>query len=393
MSGSDPAVAGATIRDVIGWSEGTVRAVLREWPGVVEIEVALHPPSAQPGESPDTPIRPAIAYTALVGTPVVGDRVLLNDNAAAAGLGTAAGAVVVALPDRLPAPEPPPGHLVKARYTPLQTMVLGVDAQESEHHRVLADADDLAGLPVVAADLHSSLPAIIAGVRERLPEARVVYVMTDGGALPAAFSRTLAGLRATGWLDTTISTGQSYGGDLEAVTVHTGLLAAHLVRRADVVIVSQGPGNLGTGTRWGFSGVSAGEALNAAAVLGGTPIAALRVSQADERARHHGLSHHSVTAYGRVLARPADLVVPDLRGIGVVPGAVAELVLSQADELLAAAPHLRGYRIETASLWEALVASPVPLRTMGRGLNEDPAAFLTAAAAGRHAADHCVQRS
>ena len=61
-----------------------------------------------------------------------------------------------------------------------------------------------------------------------------------------------------------ITTGQSFGGDLEAVTVHTGLLAARHVVGADLVVVAQGPGNLGTGTRWGFSGVAAGEAVNAA---------------------------------------------------------------------------------------------------------------------------------
>ena len=51
-------------------------------------------------------------------------------------------------------------------------------------------------------------------------------MMTDGGALPAWFSRTVAGLRAAGWLTATITTGQSFGGDYEAVTVHSGLLTA-----------------------------------------------------------------------------------------------------------------------------------------------------------------------
>ncbi|HEU5455243.1 MAG TPA: DUF3866 family protein, partial [Nocardioides sp.] len=37
-------------------------------------------------------------------------------------------------------------------------------------------------------------------------------------------------------------------------------------------------------------------------------------------------------------------------------------------------------------LLEALAASPVPLTTMGRGLDDDPAPFLAAAAAGAHAA-------
>ena len=34
-----------------------------------------------------------------------------------------------------------------------------------------------------------------------------------------------------------------------------------------MTVVAQGPGNLGSGTRWGFSGVACGEAVNAVAAL------------------------------------------------------------------------------------------------------------------------------
>src|SRR5262249_52166988 len=157
-----------------------------------------------------------------------------------------------------------PGHLVKARYTPMQTTVLGADEQDSQHHAVLREADDVAGMPVVVADLHSALPAVIAGLHADRPDARVAYPMTHGGALPLAFSTAVAGLTSAGKLAGSVTVGQAYGGDVEAVSLHTGLLAARLVLDADVAVVAQGPGNLGTGTRWGFSGVSAGEAVNAA---------------------------------------------------------------------------------------------------------------------------------
>jgi hypothetical protein len=101
-----------------------------------------------------------------------------------------------------------------------------------------------------------------------------------------------AGLREAGWLAGTVSVGQAFGGDLEAVTVHSGLLAARHVLGADVAVVAQGPGNLGTATTWGFSGVAAGEAVNAVAALGGRAVASLRVSGADTRQRHRGISHH-----------------------------------------------------------------------------------------------------
>src|SRR6185369_1894245 len=93
----------------------------------------------------------------------------------------------------------------------------------------------------------------------------------------------------------TVTAGQTFGGDLEAPNVHSGLLAARHALGADIAVVTQGPGNLGTGTAWGFSGVAVGEAVNAAAILGGRPVGSLRISAADPRSRHHGVSHHSLT--------------------------------------------------------------------------------------------------
>ena len=406
---------------MITWREGEVRELLPGWAGVQVLGVDVAGGRLR-----------ALGYPDLVGTARVGDRVLLNVTALERGLGTGGYALVVALPDRPDSwpvragAEDEPGHLVKGRYSPLQPMVLGVDDPEGEHHAQLAQADDLGGMPVLATDLHSALPAVLAGVRAQRPGARVAYVMTDGAALPLAWSRTVAGLRDAGWLASTITAGQAFGGDLEAVTVHTALLAAWHVVGADLAVVVQGPGNLGTDTRWGFSGVAAGEALNAAAVLGGRPVAGLRVSQADARERHRGLSHHSATAFGRVLAHPADLPVPvlgsDAPGQGAdlplprtggapdassprtgdapdapsghtgrVGDSVAlreclALVHRQARDLVATAPHLALVEVATEGLAEALAEVPVPLSTMGRGLQDDPAAFLTAAAAGRHAA-------
>jgi Protein of unknown function (DUF3866) len=346
----------------------------RAWPGALELQVDVTPRDGDP--VPGLTV-PALAYPDLVGHPEVGDQVLLNTTALDLGLGTGGFALVVAVPDRLPPDPTGPGHLVKARYTPLQTTVLGVGEQGAPHHELLRDADDLAGTPVVVADLHSALPAVLAGLLHDRPGSRAAYVCTDGGALPAAFSRTTAGLREAGWLVGSVTVGQAFGGDLEAVTVHDGLLAARLVLDADVVVVTQGPGNLGTGTRWGFSGVSAGEAVNAAAVLRGRPVASLRVSAADARDRHRGVSHHSLTAYGRVALARADVPVPGL------PGELGKQVAEQAEPL--------GERhdlvpVPVDGLLDALRAAPVTLSTMGRGLDDDPAAFLAGAVAGRHAA-------
>ncbi len=355
-----------------------VSALRREWAGAAELDVTVEGATVR-----------ALAYPALTGLPRPGDEVLLNTTALAQGLGTGGYALVVAVPGRLPADPAGPGHLVKSRYTPLQASVAGADEQGSAHHGTLRDADSLDGLPVVVADLHSALPAVLAGFfglrnaaaggvpQASPPGARAVYVMTDGGALPAWFSRTAAALRACGWLAGVVTAGQAFGGDLEAVSLHSALLTAKHVLRADIAVVSQGPGNLGTGTRWGFSGVAAGEAVNAAAVLGGRPVAALRVSDADPRERHQGVSHHSLTAYGRVALARADVAVP------VLPGEFGIRVRAQA----AALGHRhRLVPVSVAGLEQELRDSPVTLSTMGRGLDADLAYFLACAAAGRHAA-------
>ena len=357
-----------------------MRAIRREWQGAAELEVAV---------AEGASVR-ALAYTRLTGRPEPGDEVLLNTGALDLGLGTGGYALVVAVPGRLPPDSRDAGHLVKARYTPLQATVLGADEQGSPYHDILREADDLGGMPVVIADLHSALPAVLAcffaqqdapaaAARQAGPgeRARVVYVMLDGGALPAWFSRTAAALRDLGWRAATITVGQAFGGDLETVTLHSGLLAARHALDASMVVVAQGPGNLGTGTRWGFSGIACGEAVNAAAALGGRPVASLRISDADPRERHRGVSHHSLTAYGRVALARADVVVPDLAGgFGARVRAEARSLGDRHNLVTVSVEGLR----------DVLAACPVPLSTMGRGLDEDMAYFLAAGAAGRHAA-------
>src|SRR5918994_4004546 len=350
----------------IRWRRGRVTETGRRGRDTLQLTVEV------PG---DGALR-ALAYPSLVGLPQVGDDVLLNTTALAQGLGTGGIALVVAVPDRLPPDPEGPGHLVKARYTPLQVTVQGVDEQDTEHHKLMVDADDIDGMPVVVADLHSALPAVLIGMLATDPDLKVAYVMTDGGALPAAFSRTLDALAPS--LAGVITVGQAFGGDLEAVTVHTGLLAARHVLGADLAIVTQGPGNLGTGTPWGFSGVAAGEACNAVAVLGGQPIGALRISDADPRPRHTGVSHHSLTAFGRVALAGVTLVVP-----AGLPAALADQV---AEDLAGQPDRHPVVWVDTDGLDAALGLSPVPLRTMGRGYPEERAYFLAAAAAGRFAA-------
>jgi hypothetical protein len=365
---------------VIIWADGTVAELRGRWKGAVELTVMRR-------DASETTEIPALVYTDLMAIPTVGDRVLLNVAALDRGLGTGGYALVIAVMDaegRVTQPPQPAGHLIKARYLPLQAMVAGADEQGSAHHQLLAEADSIGGMPVIVADLHSALAPILLAIADDRPGTRVVYVMSDQGALPLAFSRSVAELRASGLLAATVTVGQAFGGDLEAVTLHSGLLAARLALDAELVVVTQGPGNLGTGTRWGFSGVSAGEAINAAAILGGRPVGTLRISNADSRERHRGVSHHSLTAYGRVALCPADIAVPDLADDG--SPAMADLAEAVAASLQQLSSRHRLITVDLSGLRTVLAASPIQLSSMGRGLDDDPAYFLAAAAAGRHAA-------
>jgi hypothetical protein len=294
---------------VVRIRSGRVTAILARRPGVTEALVAIDgdpgpvPPGAGGGSATGgagADGAPAIGYDAVTGPLEVGDRVVLNTTAVALGLGTGGWHLVMARVDRDRDPGPGPGHVMKARYTPSQVRVLAVEEEASPHRAAMAACADLGGLPVVCAELHSMVPVVAAAARAVAHGLVVAYVMSDGAALPLAFSRLAVDLGASGLVAGTVTTGQAFGGDLEAITLYSGLLAARAVLGADLVVVAQGPGGTGSGSRYGFSGTQAAEAVNATAALGGRPVACLRMSVADGRPRHRGVSHHSLTGLGRL---------------------------------------------------------------------------------------------
>lgn len=320
----------------------------------------------------------AVCYTTLTGECVAGERVLLNTTAVHLRLGTGGSHFVVARGGGgdVAVDDPSGGHIMKLRYSPLQRDVVVVESPESPHHEVMRRAEDLGGMPVVCCGLHSQVPLVAAGIKESAPGARVAYIMTDQASMMMALSNLVRASIAAGLLDQTVTAGQAIGGGLEAVTVHSALLAARHVAGADVAIVAIGPGVVGTGTPFGHGGIAQGEAINAAGVLGGRPLAALRVSFADERERHRGVSHHSLTALGRIALVPATVAVPGL------PTPQAREVDTALD---AAGVWERHSRIDMPE--DALPdLRGVEVRSMRRGPADDPAFFLAAAAAGRAAA-------
>jgi hypothetical protein len=324
----------------------------------------------------------AVAYASIVGPVGIGDEVLLNTTAVRKSLGTGGYHFVIAnLSSQEPSTEDEAGHIVKVRYTPVQQTVLAVEEEDSPERLAIEKFESLNGTPVVIGQLHSQLgPAAAAIKRLTFNRARVCYVMTDSAALAMAFSRNVYDLRNMGLLDSTITVGQAFGGEIETVNVYTGLIAAIQVAKADAVVVCPGPGNVGTGTTFGFSSIEQGEIVNAVNTLGGSAIAVARISFADPRPRHQGLSHHTITALGRVALSKCTIALPmiDQMRLMAVQEQIAHSALTYKHKtrIMDGKPGI----IE-------LQEKGFSMRSMGRSYAEDEEFFLSASAAGAVAAD------
>jgi Protein of unknown function (DUF3866) len=277
---------------------------------------------------------PCVAYPALTGPVVLGDEVVVNTQARELGLGSGGFDVLyLNLTRGLGLAAEHGAHVVKLPYTPAQ-LALPHWEEEAEV------PESLDGMPVVCCSVHSQLAPVCAA----LAGLKVAYVQLQGGALPLALSDAVRALRERGLLATTASVGACFGGDLECVNPWSALAWAKAAGH-DVVVCSVGPGIVGTGSRLGHGGLAAATAANAAIGLGGRAVVAARVSEADERERHQGVSHHTQAVL--------DLCLGDV------------VVAKEADG--------KGWREACEGL---------PLAHMGRGPDQDQAFFAAAYAAG-----------
>jgi Protein of unknown function (DUF3866) len=310
----------------IGLRWGTVSAVRERLDGLVRLDVDD---------------RPCIAYPRLTGEVEEGDVVLVNTQASELDLGSGGFDVLYAnLTRGLRLPPEESAHVMTLPYAPGQLATRFAEEDEADETSAPERVD---GLPVVCLGLHSQLAPVCAALAGQ----RVAYVQLAGGALPLSVSDMLRALKARRLVDAAI-----------AVSVPAALTQAAR-RGAEVVVCGIGPGIVGTGSRWGHGGLAVAEAANVAAALGAQPIVAARVSFADPRPRHRGLSHHTRSALALCLgevrvAWPSGLEPPE------------DVQVVEVD----------------ANGWEAACA-PLPLSHMGRGPGEDPWFFAAAFAAGR----------
>lgn len=284
----------------------------------------------------------AYVLTGLTGTVAIGDEVVLNTTAVELGLGTGGWHFVHW---NLSTPEldlPGGGHIMKLRYTSLQS-----DTGSTEERDDYVEPTGLEGLPVAACGLHSQVGVVAAVFAALAPGRRLVYVMTDGAALPIALSDLVHDLRERGLLHATVTAGHAFGGDHEAVSLPSALLVARWAG-ADAIVCGMGPGVVGTGTRLGTTAVEVANIVDATVALGGRSVLVARASDADGRERHQGVSHHTRTALDLATQEP--------------------LVADPAE-----------WSLDTDKILEG---AGLRITSMGRGPSEDPAFFAWAGAGG-----------
>jgi hypothetical protein len=377
---------------LISWSIGHVRKLIYECEEIQEIEVETE--RGVKGR--------AISYPAFGWKVEEGDTVLLNTTAEELALGSGGVHFVhtvlnrpVTDSSRINAtPDKNKGHIMKLRYTPMQMAALSVEEPSSPYHALFQGKGDLKGTPVLIGELHSMLPALVSWIRwewekegdshcefsdgQSFP--RIAYVMTDGAALPIAWSKHVRELKRLGWIKDTVTVGHAFGGDLEAVNLYTGLIAAKEVLQVDIIVVMMGPGIVGTGTSYGFSGLEVADIIHATTLLGGLPIAIPRVSFGDPRERHQGISHHSLLTLGKLSLTPAVIplpVHPEISGI-------RQVIDKQMNEAKWREKHwVLQIPVDLEEITEALSVYPQTISTMGRDFTKDPVFFQTLGAAAK----------
>lgn len=349
--------------------------------------------------------RRAIADVALVGASQARDEVIVNTEALDLGLGSGGYDIVHVNLTRGLAGEPSPAypgsthphfaypdsthphpaypHVMKLNYSSIQHAVSPVESERRP--------DLPLRRPVAVLALHGQLAPVAWAYAQALPDAKLGYVQTEGGALPGGHSRTVRALRAQGLLAGHITAGAAYGGEREAITTAGALHHGLETLGWDAVVCGPGPGIVGSSSPLGHGGLAALDSAHAALALGCETLLVARMSSGDPRSRHRGISHHTLTVLDLLLA-PVTVTLPagmrspvgaDLRaGLGsVFGGALPNRPGLELDVERPARITRHDWRRAAVDL-PAYAASGLPSRTMGRGLTEDPLFFGAALAGG-----------
>ncbi|HST55390.1 MAG TPA: DUF3866 family protein [Solirubrobacteraceae bacterium] len=340
---------------------------------------------------PEGPQRRAIADLGLLGLSQTGDEVVVNVQANDLGLGSGGFDIVhVNLTRGLEADPESSANVMKLNYTSLQHTVEPVEG----------------GLlqlplqqPVAVLALHGQLAPVAWAFAQANPGWRLGYVQTEGGALAGGHSRVVRSLLQRGLLAGHVTAGAAFGGQAEAITTAGAL--HHGLRELgwDAVVCGPGPGIVGSSSVLGHGGIVALDSAHIAMALGCPALLVARMSSSDSRARHRGISHHTMTVLDLLLepvtvALPAGMRSPvgaDLRaGLGAVFGGSAPAVPPALEAERPARITRHDWRRAAVDL-PAYATSGLPADTMGRKLTEDPLFFGAALAGGAALAELAVR--
>lgn len=319
----------------------------------------------------------AINYNGLTGKAKIDDIIIVNTTAVELSLGTGGIHFVLFNYSNESKKFHNRGHIMKLRYTPMQLKCLAAEEEESPYHRVFNDFKSLDGHIFIIGSLHSMLAPIVAMLKYLDENIKINYIMTDGGALPIFFSNTVKTLKEKKLIEKTITIGHAFGGDLECTNIYNGLIAAKEILDGNVTIITMGPGIVGTGTKYGFSGIEQGQIIDAINTLGGEAIIVPRISFQDKRSRHRGISHHTRTVLSEIAKTSGKVVIPilDKHKMNFIDEQITSEDLYKK--------HIFVYK-KGDKIIDALDRYDLSVTTMGRGYEEDIDYFLTLGAVGAY---------
>jgi hypothetical protein len=315
--------------------------------------------------------RRAWADTALLGEMRKGDEVVVNVVTVELGLGSGGFDVVhVNLTRGLEGGGGGLEHVIKLNYTSLQHPVEPVEGDAAVLLPGMRDKglpqEERRSSPVAVLPLHGHLAPAAWAAAQAVPGLRVGYLQTGGGALPGSMSRDVAELRERGLLCGHITAAPAYGGEHEAIST-VGALDAAASLGWQAILIGPGPGIIGSDSAYGHGGMAALDNAHASLSLRLKTLISPRLSSADPRDRHRGLSHHTRTVLGLLLAS-VDVALP--QGYPAIAPELNEAV-GDRHNLLEASPDLAAY-----------TASGLPTTTMGRTISDDPLFFAAPLSAG-----------
>ena len=326
----------------------------------------------------------AINYNKLTGKVNIGDTVIVNTTAVELSLGTGGLHFVIFNYSNESKNTEGQGHIMKLRYTPQQIRCLAAEEENSPYHEAFLNFKSLDGHLFILGSLHSMLAPIVAIMKYLDEDIKINYIMTDGGSLPIDFSNTVRDLKSKKLIENTITIGHAFGGDLECTNIYTGLIAAKEILKGDISIITMGPGIVGTGTKYGFSGIEQGYILDAINTLGGTALFVPRISFKDSRERHKGISHHTKTVLSEVAKTSGTVIFP------ILDEDKFNLIKNQIELLDLYDKHNIIYRTGD-NIGDAMEKYQLDIKTMGRNFNNDREYFLTLGAVGNYAIEFLNQ--